>query len=165
MVRGREANQMSWKKCGWRWASGDGWEVGFRASHFISKLHDSSAGVLIQCVKHFNSTDSFCKHCPEFSQLWAETVKLFSVAPQCHWINWLRREKKGIFMGSFFIMKIRELWEEGKKASAKPREEKAIDFYLLCEPVAGQLQLTRWWDQIVPEVPHGKWDKMRPPRN
>lgn len=129
MVRGRGANQRSWKKCGWRWASGDGWEVGFRASHFISKLHDSSAGVLIQCVKHFNSTDSFCKHCPEFSQLWAETVKLFSVAPQCHWINWLRREKKGIFMGFFFYNE--DTWVMGRREESQCKTTRGESYRLL----------------------------------
>ena len=109
---------------------------------------------VIRCVKYFNSTGNFCKHRPASSQLRAETGKLFSVVWQCQLDKLAEKRREKHFYVVY--MKIYDLWEEGKKVSAKPQEEKTRNFHLLQETVAGQLRMTRWWDQMVPEAPYGR---------
>lgn len=58
---------------------------------------------LIRCVKYFKSTGNFCKHCPDFSWLWADTVKLLSVAQQCQLDELAEKRKEKHFYGGLFF--------------------------------------------------------------
>ena len=63
------------------------WEGGFRDCHLISKLSYSSVGVCDVMCKAFQEHEQCLQTLPDFSQLWAETVKLSSVAQQCQLIT------------------------------------------------------------------------------
>lgn len=70
------------------------WEGGFRDCHLISKLSDSSVGVCDVMCKAFQEHGQCLQTLPDFSQLWAETVKLSSVAQQCELNDWVEKRKE-----------------------------------------------------------------------
>lgn len=79
------------------------WEGGFRDCHLISKLSYSSVGVCDVMCKAFQEHEQCLQTLPDFSQLWAETVKLSSVAQQCQlitdqvaWSGW--EEERNLYL-------------------------------------------------------------------
>ena len=60
----------------------------------ISKLSDSSVGVCDVMCKAFQEHKQCLQTLPDFSQLWAETVKLSSVAQQCQLDDRVEKRKE-----------------------------------------------------------------------